>query len=72
MKFTDMVARAGMELKPLYSLKEAAEVSSIPYRTLLDEVNAHRLRSFLPKGRKQGMRIAPEWFDEWFEEGSRG
>ena len=72
MKFTDMVARAGMELKPLYSLREAADVSSIPYWTLLDEVNAHRLRSFLPKGRKQGMRIAPEWFDEWFEEGSRG
>ena len=35
--------------------------------TLNEEIRAGRLRCFLPRGRKRGRRVRPEWFDEWME-----
>ncbi len=37
-----------------------------------DEMRAGRLKYFLPKGRRQGRLIAPEWFDQWLEAGING
>lgn len=71
MKFAEMATRAGMVSKPLYTVTEVSKASTIPRRTLWQEIADGRLKSFLPTGSKQGIRIAPEWFDEWFERGVR-
>ena len=28
------------------------------------------LKAFMPPGRKRGMLVAPEWFDDWMERGT--
>lgn len=71
-KFIDMASRAGIDLKPLYYASEVSAASGIPVRTINDEMRAGRLKYFLPKGRRQGRLIAPEWFDQWLEAGING
>ena len=63
--FAAMAEEAGLRRKVMYTLPEVSEVTGIPYSTLLEESKAGRLESFLPKGRKRGIRVEPEWVDEW-------
>lgn len=70
--FADLANRAGLKIKPLYYASEVSRASGIPVRTINDEMRAGRLKFFLPKGRKQGRLIAPEWFDQWLEAGING
>lgn len=68
--FAAMAEAAGMPRKGMYTLREVSDVTGVPYATLLVESKAGRLESFLPKGRKRGIRVVPEWVDMWIAEGS--
>lgn len=69
--FRRTAGELGMPPKLMYSVKEVARVTGVPYSTLLAECRAGRLRSYLPKGRKQGWKVRPEWVDEWIETGGQ-
>lgn len=64
-----MADAAGLASKPLYCISEVSKASGIPASTLYDERKAGRLKAFMPPGRKRGVLVAPEWFDEWMQEG---
>ncbi|MBY4796764.1 helix-turn-helix domain-containing protein [Collinsella sp. AGMB00827] len=64
--------RYGLPRKPLYSVTEISRVLGIKYATLNAEVNAGRLKSHLPAGRRQGRLVRPEWVDAWIEAGTHG
>lgn len=57
---------AGLPAKPLY------KVTGIAVSTLYGEISEGRLKARLPVGRKRGMLVACEWFDEWMKEGIDG
>lgn len=68
--FDSYVEAAGVRRKPLYTLRELEKILGIPYSTLRDECNAGRMTYHLPKGRKNGKLVRPEWVDEWIEDGT--
>lgn len=68
--FSKMALDAGLEKKGMYTMREIAIATGIPYFTVRDERTAGRLKGFLPSGRKQGWYFKPEWVDEWIEEGT--
>lgn len=70
--FRQIADRLEMKPKLMYSIREVALVSGVPYDTLLDECKAGRLKSYLPPGHKQRRVIRPEWVDEWIERGTHG
>lgn len=63
---------AGLPAKPLYKVTEIAKATGIAVSTLYGEIDAGRLKARLPVGRKRGMLVACEWFDEWMKEGIDG
>ena len=65
----DAAVAAGLPAKLAYTAKETAKYSGIPYRTILDEVAAGRLRAKTYNGSLRGFLIQPEWLDEWMERG---
>lgn len=69
--FTDMVDRAGLKQKGMYTMREVSIATGVPYSTIRDERDCGRLNGFLPEGRKQGWLFKPEWVDEWIEGGTR-
>ena len=52
--FQQMADELGIRHKLMYTLREAARVTGVPYDTLRIECKAGRLRSQLPEGRKVG------------------
>lgn len=62
--------RPGYKPRVFYDLHEAASLIGVPYETLNKETNAGRLEYHLPRGRKQGKLVRPEWVDKWIEEGT--
>lgn len=71
MWFADMAAACGLKVKGMYTMKEVACVTGVPYQTLQEERMRGRLKGFLPEGRTRGWLFKPEWVDEWIEEGTR-
>ena len=65
-----MADAAGIPSKRMYSLTEIAYATGIPRSTLAESVRDGDLKAFMPPGRKRGMLVAPEWFDDWMERGS--
>lgn len=65
-----MAEAAGMPRKGMYTLREVSDVTGVPYSTLLNESKSGHLESFMPSGRKRGIRVVPEWVDRWIAEGS--
>lgn len=63
---------AGLPERMTYTPRETSEYTGIPYETLLGDIRSGRLRAYVPRGRRRGYRIRPEWVDEWLEEVSRG
>ena len=63
---------AGLPAKPLYKVTEISKATGIAVSTLYGEIGAGRLKARLPVGRKRGMLVACEWFDEWMKEGIDG
>lgn len=68
--FRALAAELKLSRKLLYTLDEVSRVLGVPYNTLRDECNAHRLTYCLPDGRCRGYLVRPEWVDEWIEEGT--
>lgn len=50
-----------------YTVREAAELTGFPERTLRDAIRAGTLHAMLPNGRKRGMRIRAEDLRSWFD-----
>ena len=50
--FQQMADELGIRHKLMYTLREAARVTGVPYDTLRIECKAGRLRSQLPEGRR--------------------
>ena len=65
-----MADAAGIPSKRMYSLTEIARATGIPRSTLQESVRDGDLKAFMPPGRKRGMLVAPEWFDDWMERGT--
>ena len=63
---------AGLPAKPLYKVTEISKATGIAVSTLYGEISEGRLKARLPVGRKRGMLVACEWFDEWMKEGIDG
>ena len=63
---------AGLPTKPLYKVTEISKATGIAVSTLYGEISEGRLKARLPVGRKRGMLVACEWFDEWMKEGIDG
>lgn len=63
---------AGLPAKSLYKVTEISKATGIAVSTLYGEIDAGRLKARLPVGRKRGMLVACEWFDEWMKEGIDG
>lgn len=72
MTFSEMAEAAGIKPKGMYTMREVSIATGIPYTTVRDERICGRLKSFLPKGRKQGFLFKPEWVDEWIDGGTSG
>lgn len=70
--FAELAEQAGLKSKLAYSIREVAEVSGIPYGTLLEDARKGKLTTFLPPGRKRGRLVRPEWFDAYWERGIHG
>lgn len=70
MKFTDMARECGLKRKGMYTMREVALATGVPYGTIRDERICGRIRAFVPAGRTRGYLFAPEWVDEWLEAGS--
>lgn len=70
MKFSELAAAKGLERKAMYTITQVSDVLGVPYRTLRLEIDAGRLRAFLPRGMKHGRMVAAEWVDSWIEEGT--
>lgn len=68
-EFQSMAEDAGLPRKGMYTVREVARVSGVSRTTLQREIEAGRLRTFLPPGRERGRLVKPEWFDEWFSKG---
>lgn len=68
--FDALAERAGVEVRACYRLRTVAEVMGTSYQTVRRECAAGRLKSFLPKGRRQGRVCASADIDEWIREGS--
>lgn len=64
-----MAEEAGLPCKPLYTVPEVSKATGISAYVLWREIRAGRLKARMPVGRKRGVLIAREWFDEWMEEG---
>lgn len=65
-----MADAAGIPRKRMYSLTEIARATGIPRSTLQESVRDGDLKAFMPPGRRRGMLVAPEWFDDWMERGT--
>lgn len=65
-----MADAAGIPSKRMYSLTEIARATGIPRSTLAESVRDGDLKAFMPPGRRRGMLVAPEWFDDWMERGT--
>lgn len=65
-----MAKEAGIPDKRMYTLTEIARATGVPRTTLQESVRDGELRAFMPPGRKRGMLVAPEWFDDWMERGT--
>lgn len=65
-----MADAAGIPSKRMYSLTEIARATGIPRSTLQESVRDGDLKAFMPPGRRRGMLVAPEWFDDWMERGT--
>lgn len=70
--FATMAKGLGICPKLLYTMKEVARVTGVPYNTIRDECDAGSLSHHLPEGRRNGRLFRPEWVDEWIEEGTHG
>lgn len=67
MTFDEIARERGIKPKALYPVNEIAQISGIPYSTLIVELSSGRLKSTLPAGRKRGRLVRPEWVDDWIE-----
>jgi DNA-binding phage protein len=65
--FTQVAEQIGLTRKLLYTLKEVSQVTGVPYRTLLAETYAGRLRCMQTEMSKTTRYVRPEWVDEWIE-----
>lgn len=65
-----MADAAGIPAKRMYTLTEIARATGVPRTTLQESVRDGELKAFMPPGRKRGMLVAPEWFDDWMERGT--
>jgi hypothetical protein len=64
--------RAGLPWRTAYTPKETALYSGVPYRWLLTEIAAGRLRAKRYNdnaSRRPRFLIQPEWMDEWMGRG---
>lgn len=68
MEFLETAVEQGLPVKQFYTLSECAKVSGWPYRTLLAECHAGRLRCKQAGEAERGRRVRPEWMEEWEEE----
>lgn len=68
--FAEMARDAGLERKAFYSISEVARALGMTPGTIRTEINAGRLKRFLPGNRQRGIAIRPGWVDAWLEEGS--
>lgn len=60
--------RAGLPWRTAYTPKETARYSGVPYRWLLKEIAAGRLRARRyngDEGERPRYLIQPDWLDEW-------
>ena len=67
--FERMARDAGLPRKGMYTVSEVSKASGVCVQVLYDEIGAGRLRTFLPAGRRRGMLVTPQWFDDWMEGG---
>jgi predicted site-specific integrase-resolvase len=65
--FLQVAEQIGLTRKLLYTLKEVSQVTGVPYRTLLAETYAGRLRCMQTEMSKTTRYVRPEWVDEWIE-----
>ena len=68
--FTQVAEQIGLTRKLLYTLNEVSQVTGVPYRTLLAETNAGRLKCMQTEMSKTTRYVRPEWLDEWIERGT--
>lgn len=68
--FLQVAERIGLKTKLLYTLNEVSQVTGVPYRTLLAETNAGRLKCMQTEMSKTTRYVRPEWLDEWIERGT--
>ncbi len=70
--FEEMREQLGLRPRLLYSLKTVAEVTGVPYDTLLKECKGGRLRNMQAGGPCGARRLKAAWVDRWIEEGTDG
>ena len=68
--FVQVAEEIGLPRKLLYTLKEVSQVTGVPYRTMLAETNAGRLKCMQTEMSKTTRYVRPEWVDGWIERGN--
>lgn len=53
------------------TVRELSDELGISEGVIRSEIKSGRLKSFLPRGRKRGVRVRVDWVDQWIKEGTR-